>query len=176
MPIQIVQLELGRPAYLPFHLLAWGQQLIRLHNCALPEAKSVTKDHPNFKLYRICDNQPFRHKGQVKVHAYNASKLSEEVAADQKKPFKFVYYTESDQVVRFDNANTLNTILQASNSSCFFVGRRKEKDGNSDPKEYMKYLNIFRQCGTSGFYVNSEGVDSGTGKLRDKFVRKEKTR
>ena len=40
----------------------------------------------------------------------------------------------------------------------------------------FRYLNIFRQCGTSGFYVNSEGVDSGTGKLRDKFVRKEKTR
>ena len=24
--IHVVQLELGRPAYLPFHLLAWGQQ------------------------------------------------------------------------------------------------------------------------------------------------------
>ena len=51
-----------------------------------------------------------------------------------------------------------------------------EKDGNSDPNEYMKYLNIFRQCGTSGFFINSEGLDAGTGKLTDKFVRKEKTR
>ena len=56
------------------------------------------------------------------------------------------------------------------------MGRRKEKDGNSDPNEYMKYLNIFRQCGTSGFFINSEGLDAGTGKLTDKFVRKEKTR
>ena len=121
---------------------------MRLHNCGLPEAKIVKKDHPNFKLYSICDNQPFRHKGEVKVRAYNESKLSKEIATDKKKPIKFVYYTESDQVVRFDSSNTLNTILQASNSSCFFVGRRKEKDGNSEPGEYMKYLNIFRQCGT----------------------------
>ena len=111
----------------------------------------------------------------MKVHAYNASKISKEVAADLKKPFKFVYFTESDQVVRFDSANTLNSILQASNSSCFFVGRRKEKDGNSEPQEYMKYLNIFRQCGTSGFYLDSEGVNTESGKLKDKFVRKERS-
>lgn len=69
----------------------------------------------------------------------------------------------------------MSSLLQASNSSCFFVGRRKEKDGGSEPSEYMKYLNIFRQCGTSGFFLKSEGVDpAGEGEIVDKFVRQEK--
>ena len=127
LPTKVVQLDLGRPAFLPFHLLAWGQQFIRKHNCGLPESKTVKSGDANFKLYRICDMAPFRHKGEVTVTAYNESVLSKETT--KKGPFKYVYFTESDQIVRFDSFHTMSTLLQASNSSCFFVGRRKEKDG-----------------------------------------------
>lgn len=176
--IHVVQLELGRPAYLPFHLLAWGQNFVREHNCVkVAEAKSVAKGHPNFELYEICDNEPFRHKGKVIVTSYNKSALSyereKEVSAGTKTlvPFKYVYFTESDQIVRFDSFKTMTTLMQASNSTCFFVGRRKEKDGTSDASEYMKFLNGFRQCGASGYYLNS--ATSPDGKLIDKYAYKE---
>jgi hypothetical protein len=140
--IHVVQLELGRPAYLPFHLLAWGQQFgkslegieslcclspfisfsfrtVREHNCVkVSEYKTIQKGHPNYELYDICDNQSFRHKGTVIVTSYNKSSLSREkeeaVAAGTKTlvPFKFVYFTESDQIVRFDSFKTMLTLMQ----------------------------------------------------------------
>ena len=87
-------------------------------------------------------------------------------------PLKFVYYTEcgtthpltthspprdpyscccADQVVRFDEEGTLAALSAASNSTCFFVGRRKEKKVDADPASYMDGLGNWRECGVPGF-------------------------
>jgi hypothetical protein len=33
--IHVVQFDMPKPAHLPFHLLAWGQQFVQKHNCGL---------------------------------------------------------------------------------------------------------------------------------------------
>ena len=49
-------------------------------------------------------------------------------------PIRYVYYTECDQIVRFDNDETFKALSVASNSSTFFVGRRKEKNRDTEPE------------------------------------------
>ena len=70
------------------------------------------------------------------------------------KPFRFVYYTEMDQIVRFDSVETFKAISAASNSSCFFTGRRKEKERDSDAMDYMGSLSQWRECGEAGYSMN----------------------
>ena len=31
--INVIQFKMAKPANLPFHLLSWGQQYIKIHNC-----------------------------------------------------------------------------------------------------------------------------------------------
>ena len=57
----------------------------------------------------------------------------------------------ADQVVRFDEEGTLAALSAASNSTCFFVGRRKEKRVDADPASYMDGLGNWRECGVPGF-------------------------
>lgn len=66
-------------------------------------------------------------------------------------PLKYVYYTECDQIVRFDDEETLLALSAASNNTCFFVGRRKEKRVDADPFNYMDGLGNWRECGVPGF-------------------------
>jgi len=66
-------------------------------------------------------------------------------------PLKFVYYTECDQIVQFDDEVTLRAVSAASNNTCFFVGRRKEKRVDADPEAYMDGLGNWRECGSPGF-------------------------
>jgi hypothetical protein len=134
-------------------LLVWGQQLVRDHNCNLPQASDVDNlKSREQQFYEICDNKPFRSIGTPIAVSYNQSELSiERNASDVKYPIKYVYFTESDQVVRFDSMATMRALTAASNSSCFFVGRRKEKNGLSAPDEYMRYLDSWRTCGASGY-------------------------
>ena len=57
----------------------------------------------------------------------------------------------ADQVVRFDEESTLAALSAASNSTCFFVGRRKEKKVDAEPASYMDGLGNWRECGVPGF-------------------------
>ena len=67
---------------------------------------------------------------------------------------KYVYFTESDQVVRFDTLNTLHALTAASNDTTFFVGKRREKARDSDPADYMGALNSWRECGVPGYSLS----------------------
>ena len=58
---------------------------------------------------------------------------------------------DTDQVVRFDEESTLAALSAASNNTCFFVGRRKEKRVDADPASYMEGLGNWRECGVPGF-------------------------
>lgn len=70
-----------------------------------------------------------------------------------KIPLRLAYYTECDQIVYFDGPDTFNMISAAVNETTFFNGRRKEKNGNSDPEQYMGGLTNWRECGQTGYLL-----------------------
>jgi hypothetical protein len=64
------------------------------------------------------------------------------------KPINYVFFTESDQILRFKNKLIFETIVKATNATTYFLGLRKEKNRDSNPADYMKNLNLFRKdCG-----------------------------
>lgn len=69
-------------------------------------------------------------------------------------PIRFVYFSESDQVVSFDSDETLRALSAASNESCFFTGRRREKAVDSEPADYMGGLTSWRNCGAPGYSLH----------------------
>ena len=75
----------------------------------------------------------------------------QEAAVIQETPYHMVYFTESDQVVVFEDVTALHALTVASNSTTFFVGRRKHKDSKTSPTDYMGGLNSWRQCGSPGY-------------------------
>ena len=76
---------------------------------------------------------------------------TQELLQSSLKPFRFIYYTEMDQIVRFDSVETFRALSAASNSSCFFTGRRKEKERDSEASDYMGQLTQWRECGEPGY-------------------------
>jgi hypothetical protein len=229
----VVQFSMPKPAHLPFHLLAWGQQYVRVHNCyqfytgkrQLTETAAVvaaaavnstgsasgaghgtdalpvqsnrggataaqleyfkpnnypamdTTRIPKSDLFDICApgaivssyqgpvNVVYLKKfdvGRQKVHRHaphagntthsgsNTTSAAEAVHHAY-SAIKYVYYTESDQIVYYDSFETLRALSAASNDSTFFVGKRKEKGRESNPEDYMGTLNNWRECGVPGF-------------------------
>lgn len=69
-------------------------------------------------------------------------------------PIRYIYYSESDQIVKFDNMETFRAITTASNDTTFFVGRRKEKSIDTNSKEYLSGLSNWRECGVTGFAIH----------------------
>ena len=69
-------------------------------------------------------------------------------------PIKYTYFTECDQIIRFDDMITLEALSKASNESCFFVSRRREKSRDTNPSDYMGALDIMRSCGVGGYSLS----------------------
>jgi hypothetical protein len=138
--IQLVQFSMSRNANLPFHLLSWGQHYVRKHNCRNFDGKDSTPDG----LKQICiEGGIAPHRGadhNVTFHHPSALHGGETL-------IRYVYYTEMDQVVRFDSFNTFRALSAASNETTFYVGRRREKAQKSDPEDYMGSLSAWRECG-----------------------------
>jgi hypothetical protein len=172
-----------KPSHLPFHLLAWGQIFIRHYNCFQFYDGSPEKDHhkgfftgkidpdklksPRIEEYNICQKSALAHpKGTPVEVIYNwknetipslfhpnqsfntASGLSIPFT-----PFKYIYYTECDQIVKFDDWTTYMALSKATNESTFFTGRRREKAVDSNPVSYMGDLNNWRECGSTGYSI-----------------------
>jgi len=78
----------------------------------------------------------------------------EKLYQKNKIAIKFVYYTECDQIVKYDSMNTLKALSLASNESTFFVGRRREKVAESAAEDYMGGLDVWRECGTPGYSMS----------------------
>ena len=203
--IHVVQFEMPKPAHLPFHLLAWGQQFVQRHNCGLQKEQKAaetsadtagksTRKHVvlDSDVYEICEDKYLaqQHRGgpvnPIKYMNFRAfsraldtpwikdnitfvgNRRLEAIAAHMTprngsyphrglkhlKPFRFVYYTEMDQIVRFDSVETFKALSAASNASCFFTGRRKEKERDSDATDYMGSLSQWRECGEAGYSMN----------------------
>lgn len=84
-------------------------------------------------------------------HHNSASQASSQSTPVISTPIKYIYFSECDQIVYFDSEQTLQAISQASNNTCLFSGRRKEKNPASNPEEYMNGLTIWRECGNPGY-------------------------
>ena len=52
-------------------------------------------------------------------------------------PIKYIYYTESDQIVRYGSPLTMEMLVSATNESTLLSGRRRNKDIQSTATEYM---------------------------------------
>lgn len=75
---------------------------------------------------------------------------------------ELIYFTESDQIVHFDTTDTLDMLTAAVNDTTFFSGRRREKHVDSDPREYMGNLSIWRECGQQDVYYEVKWPNSAT--------------
>lgn len=152
----VIQLALSKPAHLPFHLLAWGQKYVQEHNCKDYSKDRVTRSP---ELYQICSDKRLesQHRGgPVNVTHYRKAghQSSGQNSTAPHVPIRYVYYTEMDQVVRFDSPATFHALSRSSNESCFFVGRRREKNRDSDAEDYMGTLDSWRECGEPGYSLS----------------------
>jgi hypothetical protein len=176
--INIIQFRMHKPAHLPFHLLAWGQTYLRHYNCYhfYDQSKGFSDDYKGFPVgtidsskletekaeeYQICLSHGvapprgspievlFSWKNETAVNLFNPANRS--VASFT--PIKYVYYTECDQIVKYDDMTTFRALTTATNESTFFTGRRKEKHRDSEPSLYLNDLNNWRECGTTGYSI-----------------------
>lgn len=137
--VRVLLLSVGKPANLPFHALAWSQTYVKALNC---------------RLFYTTERACATHSGVSPVHdgAFNVT-LLREANVTMQAPVAFVYYSESDQILRFSSTAMLDAISAASNASCLFFGRRKEKT-DRDPSGYMRQLDEGRACGATGFELS----------------------
>lgn len=70
-----------------------------------------------------------------------------------KYPIKYIYYTEADQILRFDSIRTFDVITTVTNESHYLTGYRREKHWKSDPNDYMGSLDRGRKCGQECFNI-----------------------
>lgn len=258
--VHVIQFKMGKPAHLPFHLIAWAQTFIQQYNCEgrykyfhpYPQYLNFTHGqeghrrrrllggggkgghskrmdgrppkharttgasssllplsargglynrsnifdiyNPIGDIYKMCNMNftKFHHGGPVHVsfhrksifhiqsneytnesllyfdkddafdienkYKYRDSRNNHDVLLGDEHlpvnyyhPIRYVYYSECDQIVRFDSLVTLKALTVASNETTFFVGRRREKLYSSEPSDYMGSLDSWRNCGVPGY-------------------------
>ena len=138
----ILQLEVTRPANLPFNLLAWSQDYIKRKNCLLYFADPS-------ECIRYAGPRIFHVGGLVNQTAFIEAKIN------LTEPIRYVYYTESDQILRIRDNFTFQAISMASNETCFIFPQRKEKVEQLDETDkYMEGLSSGRKCGKVGFALD----------------------
>jgi hypothetical protein len=69
----------------------------------------------------------------------------------------YIYYTEADQLLRFDDMTTLKSVSSVSNRTTVVLGRRRNKIAGSGaralpPERYNEGLALGRGCGQEGYY------------------------
>lgn len=72
-----------------------------------------------------------------------------------------IYYTESDQLLHIESVALRNTILSTVNISTHLIGRRVEKEGDTDPTKPLSDLIPTRNvCGNaSDLYSLDDSID-----------------
>lgn len=137
----MIEFDANPPATLPFLLLSWIQTCIKFYECK----KNLT----NIICNKILNDIEFDKLIQI-CRVYN-------IIAEQVKSISHIYYTESDQILRFKNEQILQEILYVSNKTTLIMGYRKQKDSTSLPEEYMSSLYLTRPgCGRNGYFLNTK--------------------
>ena len=168
--VNVLRLDIPRPSALPFHLLTWGQRFVMHHNCKVHnDANTVGR-----RLRRSEDNigncDLYPHVRNIKniQGEHRFVKHNHTFHFPVKALVKYVYYTESDELVYFEDLETLRVISEGSNGTCFFLGRRAErffdpkKSSTQRPEDYKLHYTQGRFCGKNGFELS----------FQDSFVRK----
>jgi len=157
-----VQFELIKNANLPFHLLAYGQQFVKAHNCRIFNDTAL-RDRARFQdVFEICDTDASialekelkkknkHHRGRVhnqhgNITFYQSSPLYQGERLNLE--IRHVYFTEADQIVSFESMDMLYGLASVTNSTTFILPRRREKNYPSPPELYNSNLTLGRHCG-----------------------------
>lgn len=128
--IKIQTIEgLGKPANLPFGLIMWAKKYIFRLNCLYN------------KFHGIPDPIIRGNKRSKTPLCSSLIDLHTNTSTQDNPPRRIthVYYTESDQLLRFMNSEVRDTIIGALNITSHLIGRRKEKNIKipSGPTDYM---------------------------------------
>ena len=115
-----------RLANLPFALLEWGRKYIKGVN------ECVRLHYPlNFRTDDIPPTAVAKSNAKLKSGYYtNATKsypCNSLFPAFAEHRLRYVYYTESDQILHFSDPLTRRAIMSANNATTFLIGRRMEK-------------------------------------------------
>jgi hypothetical protein len=159
----IVQFNVNKNANLPFHLLSWGQHFVRKHNCESLFNDNHTA--PDNVLLKICEkkgvatakgtpvNVTYHRPSDVYLQQTSKSRTTtkkiermifengrtqtETKGENINVPFKYIYYTESDQILRYGSPTAMEMLVSATNETTLLAGRRRNKDVMSNASEYM---------------------------------------
>jgi hypothetical protein len=144
--IHIVLFDItGSFGALPYQTLTWAQRLVLDSNCRVWALQSTLNAPAEFYM---CDKQEsFPH---VKQRLVVVSHDKPVVASSS---YTHVYFTESDQLVRFANREIFQVAAGLANVSSFVVARRREKNSFSPAAAYARGLGHGRDCGQPGYVV-----------------------
>ena len=147
--------DLFKPANLPFHLLEFAKEYIKKTNTCL---KTLPPDSLD-TLPNNCNQYFTAFINQQKALLVNSKDSSGGSDTNSKQhsvhgwKVNFLYYTESDQIVKFKDMHIRDAVIAATNITTMFIGRRLEKDWKSDPETYMKQLIPTRNVCGEGLYT-----------------------
>ena len=163
--VQIIRFDVPRGSNLPFYLLAWAQLELAQHvckqGCKMTDKLYTRNSHLFTQWCTFCDSTSKR--GSIIDYVREISRvLSERIARKPIPNFleksRYVYYTESDQVLTINDPETLRRITAASNLTSVILGRRRYKQGLKFPNSYDKILARGPGCGREGFFISGFGV------------------
>jgi hypothetical protein len=132
--------DLFKPANLPFHLLEFAKGYIKDVNKCIDSLPADTLDNtPN-----TCNKHFLPFVNHQKT-TFGPTPVGWKI--------KHIYYTESDQIVKFRDMYIRDAVLRATNITTMFIGRRLEKDWKSEAEDYMKGLIVTRAVCGEGLYA-----------------------
>lgn len=148
----------------PYHVTFYDERLTLGHGVNLTKVESLGDLTAEFSslesqpemvdishLFFVNNSSTMSTTAEVAAEAPVANYSIDSNNERRRERVKFIYYSECDQVVRFDTLSTLRAVSAALNDTTFFTGRRKEKRPESAPEEYMNGLEIWRNCGAPGY-------------------------
>ena len=170
--IGVIRFDVPRNSNLPFYLLAWAQLRLFDQNC-LETCSIDTYIHTVFSdslgtlSCSFCDDSRENMMALYFEHIRNVivSAISKHPAKDflgRISSVRYLYYSESDQILNINHLKTLEAITAASTMHSVILGRRRFKHGLKYPYDYDKLLARGPGCGREGFYI------TGTGGVKEK--------
>ncbi len=136
--------------------MTWAQIQILRHNCEIcraPSAEAIIRSSPGCKYCKGEDEFLFHHHRAVIESRVVSS--PPRTFWPRNAPIDYVYYTEADQILTFNDISTMLAISDISNATTVLFGRRRYKSNiGRYPDRYDYILNKGRGCGAEGYAIN----------------------